>query len=279
MLWVYELKLRPLNCLYQAKSRAQFSVGDKVVVTTENGQEIGKVIREVEEIETSVDDETQVDILRLATAEDLSNLEKIHQDEERAFETAKAKIAEHNLEMRLVKAKISLDRQKIIFYFSAEDRVDFRLLVKDLAAIYKTRIEMRQIGTRDKARLVGGLGTCGQRLCCAGFLSSFEPVSIKMAKVQDLSLNPQKISGACGRLMCCLRYEYQVYEEFKQKAPKKGQLVQTCQGACGEVVEFNVLRQQVTFKDDQGCKHQVNVSEVKPVTKRPKMPDSEVKGA
>ncbi|MBE1556201.1 PSP1 domain-containing protein [Sporosarcina limicola] len=214
--------------------------GEYVIVETARGIEYGKVTSQAREV-----DENDVvlplkRIIRPAQTEDLEKVEENVLDAERAFNTGVDKIKEHNLDMKLVDVEYTFDRNKIVFYFTAEGRVDFRNLVKDLASIFRTRIELRQIGVRDEAKMLGGIGPCGRMLCCSTFLGDFEPVSIKMAKDQNLSLNPSKISGLCGRLMCCLKYENDDYEEAKSLMPDVGTRVQTPEGP-GKVIGLNLL--------------------------------------
>ncbi|PIC98664.1 MULTISPECIES: stage 0 sporulation family protein [unclassified Sporosarcina] len=215
-------------------------IGDYVIVETARGVEYGKVASRSNEI----DDEDVVlplkKIIRLADEGDRERVKENEQEANEAFDVCVEKIAEHQLDMRLVDVEYTFDRNKIVFYFTAEGRVDFRNLVKDLAAIFRTRIELRQIGVRDEAKMLGGIGPCGRMLCCSTFLGDFEPVSIKMAKDQNLSLNPSKISGLCGRLMCCLKYENDAYEEAKALMPDLGKQVVTQDGV-GKVVGLNLL--------------------------------------
>ncbi|MDN4608875.1 PSP1 domain-containing protein [Sporosarcina highlanderae] len=228
------------------------NVGDYVIVETARGIEYGKVAIPVREV-----DENDVvlplkKIIRKALVEDQIQVEENQTDAEQAFGKCLEKIREHELEMKLVDVEYTFDRNKIVFYFTAEGRVDFRNLVKDLAAIFRTRIELRQIGVRDEAKMLGGIGPCGRMLCCSTFLGDFEPVSIKMAKDQNLSLNPSKISGLCGRLMCCLKYENDEYEEAKTLMPDIGERVQTPEGP-GKVVGLNLLERilQVSLVDQE----------------------------
>jgi len=186
-------------------------------------------------------------VLRLATAEDEKTVARNRAEEKRAYEICQQKIADHGLDMQLVSAEYAFDGSKILFFFTADERVDFRELVKNLASVFHTRIELRQIGVRDKAKMVGGLGICGRPFCCASFLDDFQPVSIKMAKTQNLSLNPTKISGTCGRLMCCLKYEQEAYEDLLRNAPKMDSFVDTPEGR-GTVVEVDLLRSRVKVR-------------------------------
>lgn len=223
---------------------------DRVIVETSKGTEIGEVVIapklvDVKEIVSPVKT-----VLRKATEDDLQKvLENTHK-ECRARKICAKKIEEHTLEMKVINVEYSFDSNKAVFYFTAEGRVDFRNLVKELAGLLKVRIEMRQVGVRDEAKHLGGLGPCGRQLCCSAFLSDFEPVSIKMAKEQSLSLNPGKISGACGRLMCCLKYEHSCYEEIRSRMPKLNTEVKTPKGF-GTVVEVNVLKEKVKVKVEQ----------------------------
>lgn len=218
----------------------ELNVDDYVIVETARGIEYGKIaiaVREVGENDVVL---PLRKIVRPAKSGDLEKVEENRQDAGKAFSTGVGKIEEHKLDMKLVDVEYTFDRNKVVFYFTAEGRVDFRNLVKDLAAIFRTRIELRQIGVRDEAKMLGGIGPCGRMLCCSTFLGDFEPVSIKMAKDQNLSLNPSKISGLCGRLMCCLKYENDDYEEAKELMPDVGTRVDTPEGP-GRVVGLNLL--------------------------------------
>ncbi|NCO66546.1 MAG: stage 0 sporulation protein [Candidatus Aquicultor secundus] len=225
--------------------------GEKVVVKTSRGMEFGEVVSSP----TEVPDEEIIALLkkvvRRASDDDKSQLTKNKQKEKEAFRVAEEKIAKHRLPMKLIEVEYVFDGSKIIFYFTSDGRVDFRELVKDLASVFRTRIELRQIGVRDEAKMVGGLGPCGQRLCCTVFLGDFEPVSIRMAKEQDLPLNPLKISGICGRLMCCLKYEYEAYQDFKKRAPRRGTRLTTEFGTA-RIVEFNVPKETVIAELESG---------------------------
>lgn len=214
--------------------------GDRVIVETARGIECGEVAMD----NRIVDDEEIVHplkmIIREATEEDLRTVEENKKKEKEAFDICLKKIANHGLEMHLVDVEYTFDNSKILFYFTADGRVDFRELVKDLASVFRTRIELRQIGVRDESKMLGGLGMCGRPFCCGTFLGEFQPVSIKMAKEQGLSLNPVKISGTCGRLMCCLKYEQDAYEHLLKITPKQGATVETAEGR-GTVVDVNLL--------------------------------------
>ena len=224
---------------------------DKVIVETSLGEDIGEVVISKRELPEEKVPKDLKRIIRLASYKDIKRQEDNKQKEKKAMEVCKEQIKKHKLEMNLVDVEYKFDGSKIIFYFTADGRVDFRELVKDLAAIYKTRIELRQIGVRDEVRKIGGNGVCGRELCCCSFLNNFDIVSIKMAKEQSASLNPSKISGNCGRLMCCLKYEQGVYEEKIKKLPKVGSIVKTEDGE-GTIVSEEVLKERVKvqFKKD-----------------------------
>lgn len=211
-----------------------------VIVETARGIEYGKVVIANKQVEEEDIVLPLKKVLRVATEKDRLQVIANKKAARKAFDICLKKIAEHQLEMKLIDVEYTFDRNKVIFYFTADGRVDFRELVKDLAAIFKTRIELRQIGVRDEAKMLGGIGPCGRMLCCSTFLGDFEPVSIKMAKDQNLSLNPAKISGLCGRLMCCLKYESEEYENAKEQLPDLGELIETTHGT-GKVVGLNLM--------------------------------------
>ena len=221
--------------------------GDHVIIDTARGPEFGICAGGNHRIPERDIVSPLRSVLRLATAEDERIIARNRAEEKRAFEVCQQKIEEHQLDMQLVSAECAFDGSKILFFFTADERVDFRELVKNLASVFHTRIELRQIGVRDKAKMVGGLGICGRPFCCASFLDDFQPVSIKMAKTQNLSLNPTKISGTCGRLMCCLKYEQDAYEDLLRNAPKVESFVDTPEGR-GTVVEVELLRQRVKVR-------------------------------
>lgn len=223
--------------------------GENVIVETIRGIEFGNAAAGIKEVSEEDIVAPLKKVLRVATVEDCVKYEENKSKEGEAFRICLDKIKSHDLGMKLIDVEYTFDNNKIIFYFTADGRVDFRELVKDLAAVFKTRIELRQIGVRDEAKMLSGIGPCGRGLCCATFLGEFEPVSIKMAKEQSLSLNPTKISGICGRLMCCLKYEQDVYEEVRKVLPKVGALVDTAEGK-GEVIESSVLYEKVKVKMD-----------------------------
>lgn len=221
--------------------------GDYVIVETARGFEFGHTV--IGKREVSEDDIVSPlkKVIRIATDEDKARNEENKAREKDAFTICLGKIEEHKLPMKLIDVEYTFDNSKVIFYFVADGRIDFRELVKDLAAIFRTRIELRQIGVRDESKMIGGLGPCGRTMCCSSFLGDFEPVSIKMAKEQNLSLNPSKISGVCGRLMCCLNYEQGTYEDIRRKTPAVGSMVRTVDGK-GEVVDTNTLLESVKVR-------------------------------
>ena len=225
--------------------------GEFVIVETTRGIELGEVVTGAREVSDEALVAPLKNVIRKATDADLAVQEKNEAREKEAFVICNQKIAEHKLEMKLVNVEYTFDDSKIIFYFTANGRVDFRDLVKDLAGIFHMRIELRQIGVRDEAKMLGGLGACGRQICCGAFLGDFQPVSIKMAKEQNLSLNPTKISGQCGRLMCCLKYEQDYYEETLKKLPRVGKDIMTPDGV-GVVTEINVLRERVKVRVKTG---------------------------
>lgn len=224
-------------------------VGQLVLAKTSRGIEIGKIVlsnRNLFDDKISMD---LKDIIRVATQKDIEKFKKIKQREKKAFRIFNDKIKKYKLEMKLIGVEFLFDESKVIFYFTSDKRIDFRNLVKDLAAIFKIRIELRQVGVRDEARILGGIGSCGRALCCASFLKDFQPVSIKMAKEQGISLNPIKISGMCGRLMCCLNYEQKIYSDILKEMPRIGSYVKTPQGN-GIVKDFNLLEKELEVQLD-----------------------------
>lgn len=219
--------------------------GDNVIVETARGVEYGKVVLGLRELEDDKIIQPLKPVIRKATPEDDEIEKKNKEKEKEAFQICLEKIKKHGLEMKLIDSEYTFDNNKVLFYFTADGRIDFRELVKDLASVFKTRIELRQIGVRDETKIVGGIGICGRTLCCNSHLSEFAPVSIKMAKEQNLSLNPTKISGVCGRLMCCLKNEQEAYEELNAKLPDVGDRVTTSDNLMGEVQSVSVLKQLV----------------------------------
>lgn len=240
--------------------------GDHVIVETARGVEYGTVVGDPRMVEDDKVVQPLKPVLRVATKRDDEQEANNKLKEKDAFKICLEKIKKHNLEMKLIDAEYTFDNNKVLFYFTADGRIDFRELVKDLASVFKTRIELRQIGVRDETKIIGGMGICGRILCCHAHLSEFVPVSIKMAKEQNLSLNPTKISGVCGRLMCCLKHEEETYEELNRKLPNVGDHVTTCDGLKGEVSGVNVLRQLVKVVvtvDDEKEIHEYKVEQLR----------------
>ena len=237
---------------YFSPGNLQISMNDQVIVETARGVECGQVVI----ANRRVDDQKIVaplkPVIRLATPGDLAQLEENRRKEREAFRICQEKIQRHHLQMNLVEVEYTFDNNKILFYFTADGRIDFRELVKDLAGVFRTRIELRQIGVRDESKLLGGLGICGRPFCCSTFLGDFQPVSIKMAKEQNLSLNPTKISGTCGRLMCCLKYEQEAYEDLLRITPRVGSVVRTPEGN-GTVIENNLLTGMLKVQLDKAA--------------------------
>ena len=235
--------------------------GDSVAVDTDKGVVLGKVVAPPQEKEKRFILKSPRKVVRKATPGDLEQFEKNALLEKDAYQFCQQKVKERGLNMKLVRSEVLLDRSKILFYFTAEKRVDFRELVRDLASQFRMRIEMRQIGVRDEAKMACGVGGCGRELCCASFLNRFDLVSVKMAKEQNLALNPSKISGVCGRLMCCLAYEYPTYMELKKTLPKVGKHITTRSGK-GKVIRQNVLNQTVTVALEEGGEVTINASDL-----------------
>ncbi len=238
------------KCYFFAPNGLRIKNGDKVVVETSKGLELADCCVGNHEVEDDAVVQPLRPVVRLATPDDLRVAEINKKREKEAFEICRQKIQEHGLDMKLVDVECNFEGSKTTFFFTSDGRVDFRELVKDLAGIFRNRIELRQIGVRDEAKMVGGIAICGRPYCCGQFLEDFQPVSTKMAKVQSLSLNPTKISGSCGRLMCCLRYEQEAYEELNKKVPKQGAFVETIDGY-GTAVQVNLLRQTVKVRLDE----------------------------
>mgnify|MGYP000932882036 FL=1 len=244
---------------------SDISSGDFAIVETARGIEFGEVVVGPKEVVEEDIIAPLKKVIRVASEEDKERNIVNKVKEKQAFDICLKKIEEHELSMKLVDVEYTFDNNKVIFYFTADGRVDFRELVKDLASIFKTRIELRQIGVRDEAKMVGGLGPCGRPMCCSSFLGEFEPVSIKMAKEQSLSLNPTKISGICGRLMCCLKYEQDTYECIRKHLPRVGCIVRTCDGE-GEVVANNTVKESVKVKIAIGDEEETRVYPMTDVT-------------
>ena len=253
MVKIIGVRFRNVGKVYYFDPKSlDINVGDHVIVETARGVEYGLVVLGPKEVEESRIVQPLKEVIRVATPKDHSREETNRRKEKEAFQICLKKIADRKLEMKLIDAEYTFDNSKVLFYFTADGRVDFRELVKDLAAVFKTRIELRQIGVRDETKILGGIGICGRPLCCHTYLSDFAPVSIKMAKEQNLSLNPTKISGTCGRLMCCLKNEQETYEYLNKKLPNTGDVVQTPEGLKGEVQSVSVLRQTVKVLVDAG---------------------------
>ena len=244
----------------------KIEVGNHVIVETARGIEYGKVVQSVQEKNEEDVIMPLKPVIRVATEEDDKIAKQNKDKEKKAFFICKEKIKKHGLEMKLIDTEYTFDNNKVLFYFTADGRIDFRELVKDLASVFKTRIELRQVGVRDETKMLGGIGICGRPLCCSTYLSEFIPVSIKMAKEQNLSLNPTKISGICGRLMCCLKNEQEAYEYLNSNLPNVGETVKTFDGLKGEVKSVNVLRQKVKIvieQNDEREEREYSVIELK----------------
>ncbi len=243
---VIGVRFRPAGKIYFfSPGKYDVKTGDKVIVETARGVEFGSVVLGLKEVEDDKITQPLKSVIRIATQDDIRKEEKNREKEKEAFNICLEKIRKHGLEMKLIDAEYTFDNNKVLFYFTADGRIDFRELVKDLASVFRTRIELRQIGVRDETKIRGGIGICGRPLCCHTYLTEFAPVSIKMAKEQNLSLNPSKISGVCGRLMCCLTNEEETYEELNSRLPSGGDHVTTPDGLKGDVQSVNVLRQLV----------------------------------
>ena len=242
----------------------KFSIkkGEHVIVETARGIEFGTAVSDMKEVEEDKVIQPLKPVIRIANQRDVEQEAANKEKEKEAYKICLEKIRKHGLEMKLIDAEYTFDNNKVLFYFTADGRIDFRELVKDLAAVFKTRIELRQIGVRDETKIVGGIGICGRPLCCHTHLSDFIPVSIKMAKEQNLSLNPTKISGVCGRLMCCLKHEEETYEELNRRLPGIGDYVTTDDGLKGEVQSVNVLRQLVKVVVENGDEKEIREYEV-----------------
>ena len=279
MVEVIGVKFKPEGRVYYFNpDNNVYRVGDKIIVETARGLEFGTVATANHKVDDSEVVKPLKKVVRTATEQDIKKAEENRKKEADAQKVCEEKIIAHGLDMKLVDVECSFDGTKILFYFTSDGRVDFRELVKDLAAVFRTRIELRQIGVRDEAKMLGGLGICGQQFCCSRFLDDFQPVSIKMAKEQNLSLNPTKISGSCGRLMCCLKYEQEAYEYLNRQTPKVGSTVRTRDGDAvvltantltgmlqvrvgDEGIPFAVHRDDVKFLRHKGFKKQNDVAE------------------
>ena len=255
---------------YFSPGKLKIRTGDHVIVETARGVEYGRVVLEPRSVKEDEVVHPLKEVLRVATKEDEDHEAENRQKEKEAFKICKKKIREHGLDMKLIDAEYTFDNNKVLFYFTADGRIDFRQLVKDLASVFKTRIELRQIGVRDETKILGGIGICGRTLCCHTYLSEFAPVSIKMAKEQNLSLNQTKISGVCGRLMCCLKNEQETYEELNRNLPGIGDMVTTPQGVSGTVQSVNVLRQMVKIVVEVNDEKEIQEFPVRDLRFRPK---------
>lgn len=258
---VVQVKIREAGRVsYYNINGIDLKIGDYVIVEVDRGLEYGQVISELEEILDDDVEGTLRKIVRKATTHDLRQVRENGKKAKYAHKVALKKVEEHKLPMKLIEMEYSFDRSKIIFYFTAEGRVDFRELVKDLAAYFRARIELKQIGVRDEAKFLGGIGPCGRSLCCARFLKNFEPITVRMAKDQKLPLTSSKISGLCGRLMCCLGFEYKTYKESLKTLPKEGQVIKT-QAGKGKVIDVDVLKRLVSLELDDEKVIQVSFDE------------------
>ena len=271
MITIIGVRFRNVGKVYYFSPRElDICVGDHVIVETARGVEYGFVVLGPKEVDDSKVIQPLKEVIRIVTPKDDAREENNRKKEKEAFEICQKKIRAHNLEMKLIDAEYTFDNNKMLFYFTADGRIDFRELVKDLAAVFKTRIELRQIGVRDETKILGGIGICGRPLCCHTYLSEFAPVSIKMAKEQNLSLNPTKISGVCGRLMCCLKNEQETYEYLNRKLPGVGDIVTLPDGMKGEVSGVNVLRQLVKVLVDVNDEKEMREYPVEELKFKPK---------
>ena len=281
MIKIIGVRFRNVGKVYYFDPKAlDIKMGDHVIVETARGVEYGMVVLGPKEVEESRIVQPLKEVIRVATPKDKSKEETNRRKEKEACQICLKKIADRKLDMKLIDAEYTFDNSKVLFYFTADGRVDFRELVKDLAAVFKTRIELRQIGVRDETKILGGIGICGRPLCCHTYLSDFAPVSIKMAKEQNLSLNPTKISGTCGRLMCCLKNEQETYEYLNKKLPNNGDTVMTPEGLKGEVQSVSVLRQTVKVLVEAGDEKEIReyrVEELKMKQRHKKNKDSKEK--
>ncbi len=279
MIKIVGVRFRNAGKVYYFDPRGyRISPKDHVIVETARGVEYGTVVGGIREVEDEKVIQPLKPVLRVATAEDDEKARKNRMREKDAMVICQEKIQKHGLEMKLIDAEYTFDNNKVLFYFTADGRIDFRELVKDLAAVFKMRIELRQIGVRDETKILGGVGICGRPLCCHTFLSEFAPVSIKMAKEQNLSLNPTKISGVCGRLMCCLKNEEETYEYLNSRLPGVGEQVTTSSGVRGEVHSVNVLRQKVRVLVDVNDEKELQEYDVRDLRFRPRRRKDKDKG-
>lgn len=271
MIKVIGVRFRQAGKIYNFDpAELEIKKGDHVIVETARGVEYGYVVFGVKEEKEEDVVMPLKTVIRVATPEDDQKAQENIEKGKKAFKICKEKIAKHGLEMKLIDSEYTFDNNKVLFYFTADGRIDFRELVKDLASVFKTRIELRQVGVRDEAKMLGGIGMCGIPLCCNTYLSEFIPVSIKMAKEQNLSLNPTKISGICGRLMCCLKNEQEAYEHLNSNLPNVGETVKTFDGFKGEVTSVNVLRQKVKIVIEQNDEREIREYSVNELKFKPK---------
>lgn len=284
MIKVIGVRFRVAGKIYFfSPSNFEIQQGDYVIVETARGVEYGRVVSGPREVPDEDVVQPLKSVIRIATEQDKKTEAKNREKEKEAFQICQEKIRKHKLEMKLIDAEYTFDNNKVLFYFTADGRIDFRELVKDLAAVFRTRIELRQIGVRDETKIRGGIGICGRPLCCSTYLSEFAAVSIKMAKEQNLSLNPSKISGVCGRLMCCLTNEEETYEELNSQLPSVGDTVSTPDGLTGNVHSLSVLRKQVkvivTLENDEKEIREYKAEELKfkPRRKKAKVSKEEMK--
>ena len=283
MIKVVGVRFRNVGKIYYfSPKNLHIEADDHVIVETARGVEYGKVVFAPREVEDDKVVQPLKEVIRIATPKDDEREEQNRKKEKEAYKICLKKIREHGLAMKLIDTEYTFDNNKVLFYFTADGRIDFRQLVKDLASIFKTRIELRQIGVRDETKILGGMGICGRELCCHTYLTEFAPVSIKMAKEQNLSLNQTKISGVCGRLMCCLKNEQETYEELNKKLPSIGDLVTTPDGLQGNVQSVNVLRQLVKVVVDVNDEKEIQeykASDLKfrPKKKKVKLTEQEIK--
>ena len=284
MVKVIGVRFRTAGKIYFfSPGKLEIKQGDHVIVETARGVEFGRVVSGPKEVKEEEVVQPLKSVIRIATEQDEKTEEKNREKEKEAFQICLEKIRKHGLEMKLIDAEYTFDNNKVLFYFTADGRIDFRELVKDLAAVFRTRIELRQIGVRDETKIRGGIGICGRPLCCHTYLSEFAAVSIKMAKEQNLSLNPTKISGVCGRLMCCLTNEEETYEELNSQLPSVGDSVTTCDGLTGTVHSLSVLRKLVkvivNLEDDEKEIREYHADELrfKPRRKKQKISKEEMK--
>lgn len=262
--YLVSVKLREAGNLISAYSEFEPNLGDVVILKMERGYDYGEVISEPQGVTNSEELEGAFKIIRRATREDILQIKRNKKKAKGAIRICEKKIKQHGLDMKLVGAEYSFDRTKIIFYFTAEERVDFRALVRDLAKIFKTRIELRQIGVRDEAKILGGYGVCGKPLCCATFLRTFNPVTVKLAKEQNLPMNPAKLSGLCGRLMCCLSFEKEFYDEMAKVLPKIGDTIELEDGRA-KVLDVNFLTRLAKVEYEDGRIRKISLPEGKGV--------------